>query len=303
MIEVGSYFLHGERRVMKTRWFTPWLCILPAVILVTIFLAYPTVRTIQLSFYDRQGRNFVGLNNYWYIFRHKSTLLAIRNNLLWMTVFPSISVILGLIVAILADRVSYEKVIKGIVFMPMAISFVGAGVIWKFVYAYKPKEVSQIGLLNAIVVACGGQPIAWLSQRPWINNLCLIIIGIWIWTGFCVVIFSAAYRNISKEIIEAARIDGANEWQAFWRVILPQLKPTIAAVMTTLMVFALKVFDIVYVTTNGLFDTEVLVNRMYKEMFLYHNVGRACAIAVVLFIASVLILGYNIRSRFVRKGG
>lgn len=287
---------------MRTRWFTPWSCILPAVILVTFFLVYPTVRTIQLSLYDRQSSNFVGLNNYWHIFSHKSSLLAMRNNLLWMTVFPSTSVILGLIIAILADRVRYEKIIKGVVFMPMAISFVGAGVIWKFMYAYRAKEVSQVGLLNAIVVACGGQPIAWLSQRPWINNFCLIVIGIWIWTGFCVVIFSAAYKNLSREIVEAARIDGANEWQIFWKVVLPQLKPTIVAVMTTLMVFALKVFDIVYVTTNGLFDTEVLVNRMYKEMFLYRNVGRACAIAVVLFVTSVLLLGYNIRYRLTRRG-
>ena len=287
---------------MRTKRFVPWLYILPATILITFYLVYPTIHTFYLSFFDRGSKYFVGLSNYKYVFTNRMTLLAIRNNLLWMILFPLTTVILGLLIAILVDRVRYEKFAKSIIFMPMAISFVGAGVIWKFIYAYRAMEVSQIGLLNALVVAFGGQPIAWLSQRPWINNLCLIVIGVWIWTGFCTVVFSAAYKNLSRELLEAARIDGANEWQTFWRIVLPQLKPTIAVVTTTMMVFALKVFDIVYVITNGLFDTEVLANRMYKEMFLYRNIGRACVIATILFITSVLILGFNVRYRYAKGG-
>ena len=279
---------------MKTRRFVPWLYILPASILVAFFLVYPTARTFYLSLLNKRSLKYVGLDNYDFILTSQTTRIALQNNLLWILLFPLFTVALGLLLAVLADKVRYEKILKSIIFMPMAISFVGAGVIWKFVYSYQAIEVSQTGLLNAIVVALGGEPVGWLNERPWINNFCLLFIGVWIWTGFCMTVFSAAYKNLPIEIIEAARIDGAGDWPLFWRVILPMLRPTISVVTVTMMVFALKVFDIIYVTTNGLFDTEVLANRMYKELFLYRNKGRASAIATILFVTSVLILGFSV---------
>src|SRR5690606_5390477 len=161
----------------------------------------------------------------------------------------------------------YEAAAKSIIFLPMAISFAGAGVIWRFMYTYRPADAPQIGLLNQIMVWLGREPVGWLIERPWVNNFALIAVGVWIWTGFCMVILSAAYKGIPKELLESARIDGANEWQVFWGISYPSIKPTIAVVATTMIINVLKVFDIVYVMTNGSFDTEVIANRMYKEMF------------------------------------
>jgi alpha-glucoside transport system permease protein len=197
--------------------------------------------------------------------------------------------------AVLLDRVRYEKVVKSIIFIPAAISMVGAAVIWKFVYAYRPVDLSQIGVINGLMVAFGRAPVGWLIERPWINNLALIVVGIWIWTGFCMVIFSAAYKNIPADLIEAARTDGANEWQILWKIILPLMTTTIAVVATTMIVQVLKIFDIVFVMTNGAYDTEVIANRMYKEMFNFFNYGRASAIAVVLLLLITPILIFNIR--------
>jgi len=267
---------------------------LPASVLIAFFLLYPTLRTFYLSFFDKRSIEYVGLENYSFLLTSATTRVAIRNNLLWMVVFPLTTISLGLVLAVLADKVAYERVVKSIIFMPMAISFVGAGVVWKFVYAYRATEVAQTGLLNAIVVALGGEPVGWLLQRPWLNNLCLVVIGVWIWTGFCMTAFSAAYKNIPVEIIEAARMDGATEWQLFWRITVPALKATISVMTVTMMVFALKVFDIIYVTTNGLYDTEVMANRMYKEMFLYRSKGRASAIAIFLLVTSVIIMSSNV---------
>lgn len=279
---------------MRTRRLTPWFYILPASVLIAFFLLYPTLRTFYLSFFDKRSIEYVGLENYSFLLTSATTRVAIRNNLLWMVVFPLTTISLGLVLAVLADKVAYERVVKSIIFMPMAISFVGAGVVWKFVYAYRATEVAQTGLLNAIVVALGGEPVGWLLQRPWLNNLCLVVIGVWIWTGFCMTAFSAAYKNIPIEIIEAARMDGATEWQLFWRITVPALKATISVMTVTMMVFALKIFDIIYVTTNGLYDTEVMANRMYKEMFLYRSKGRASAIAIFLLVTSVIIMSSNV---------
>jgi len=278
---------------LRTGRLQPWLYIGLALVLVSFFLIYPSIHTIFLSF-TRSGE-FSGIRNYIYIFTNNTMLTALRNNLLWVVVATAFTVAFGLILAVLLDRVRYESVIKSIVFLPMAISFVGASVIWKFIYAYRPAGTDQIGLFNAIITALGGKPIGWLIERPWINNFCLIMVWIWIWTGFCMVILSAAYKNIPKELLEAARIDGASEWQVFWKVILPLLKTTIAVAATTMMVFVLKIFDIVYVMTNGNFSTEVIANRMYKEMFHFRNFGKASAIAVVLFVLIVPMMLINIR--------
>jgi len=285
---------------LPTRRWVPWAYAGPALLLLAFFLVYPAIDTIRLSFLDRGGDVFVGLENYAYVFTNSTMLTAFRNNALWVGVFTLFTVSFGLLFAVLLDRVRYERIIKSIVFIPMAISMVGAGTIWKFVYAYRPASASQIGLLNAIIVGLGGEPVGWLIERPWVNNFCLIIVGIWMWTGFCMVVLSAAYKNIPRQLLEAARIDGATEWQAFWRVIFPLLRPTVAVVTTTMIVFVLKIFDIVYVMTNGNFSTEVLANRMYKEQFSFSNYGLASAIAVVLLILIIPMMIVNIR-RFRRQ--
>jgi alpha-glucoside transport system permease protein len=272
-----------------------WLYLAPALLMLGIFLVYPTVHTVIISFSGPRSNEFVGLANYQRALTAKPMLIAFRNNAIWLVVFTAVTVSLGLLLAVLLDRVRYEVIAKSIVFLPMAISFVGAGVIWKFVYAYRPAGTPQIGFLNGIVNALGLQPVGWLIERPWINNLALIAVGIWVWTGFCMVILSAAYKGIPKEMIEAARIDGANEWQVFRYVTTPFLKSTIAVVTTTMIVFVLKVFDIVYVMTNGAYDTEVVANRMIKEMFLFRNYGLASAIAVILFLAILPAVVVNIR--------
>lgn len=280
---------------MRTGRLTPWLYVSPVLFLLGLFLLYPSIETFRLSLFGPSSKNFVGFANYIYSFTNPVMVTAFRNNALWVVVFTTFTVGFGLILAVLLDRVRYEKIIKSIVFIPMAISFVGAGVIWKFVYAYRPAGAPQIGLLNEIVTLFGGRPVGWLIDRPWVNNLCLIVVGIWVWTGFCMVVLSAAYKNIPRELMEAARIDGATEWQVFWKVTLPLLKPTVAVVGTTMIVFVLKVFDIVYVMTNGNYSTEVIANRMYKEMFMWSDYGHASAIAIVLLLLIIPMIIISIR--------
>ncbi len=281
---------------MRSRYpWIPWLYLAPALLILAAYLVYPTLATVYYSFFDARITRYVGLANYRWVLTSKAMHLAFRNNLLWIGVFTSLTVFLGLILAVMADRVRYESVIKSAIFLPMAISFVGAGVIWLFVYAYRPANAPQIGVLNAIRVGWFHQdPVGWLTTRP-INNFALIAVGVWIWTGFNMVILSAAYKGIPRELLEAARVDGANEWQIFWKIILPLMKPTLAVVTTTMIINVLKVFDIVYVMTNGNYGTEVIANRMYKEMFHFRHFGRASAIAVVLLLAIVPVMLVNIR--------
>ena len=280
---------------MRTKKIIPWLYLSPALAVLGFFLIYPSCHTFYLSFFDRTSTKFVGLSNYIYVFSNRVMITAFRNNALWVAVFTALTVFLGLVFAVLFDRVRYEVVVKSIVFMPMAISFVSASVIWKFVYAYKPAGVAQIGILNAFLARFGISPVAWLIQRPWINNLCLVVVGVWVWTGFCMVVFSASYKSIPKQLLEAARVDGAGEWRIFWSVIFPLLIPTLSVLATTMIVFVLKVFDIVYVMTNGNFATEVIANRMYKEMFQFRNFGRSSAIAVALLLLVTPVMLLNLR--------
>lgn len=267
----------------------------PAVLVLFLILIFPVVRTLIFSFMGASGETFMGLKNYIYSFTNRTMLIAFRNNLLWLIFFTAGTVGLGLTLAVLSDRIKYEKIAKSIIFMPMAVSFVGAGVIWKFIYTYRPPGAEQIGLLNKIMIMFGGEPKGWLTTSPWMNNLSLIFVGIWIWTGFCMVILSAAYKGIPRDLLDSARVDGANEWQTFWYIILPWMKSTIAVVATTMVVNVLKIFDIVYVMTNGNYETEVIANRMYKEMFQYRNYGRASAIAVILFLCVIPVIAMNIK--------
>lgn len=285
---------------MQTRKSTPWLYLTPALVMLGFFLVYPSLHTFYLSLFDKNSQTFVGIGNYAYAFTNRVMLTSFRNNALWVAVFTSITVFLGLVLAVLLDRVRYEVVVKSIIFMPMAVSFVSASVIWKFVYAFRPAQSSQIGVLNAVLRAFGQPPLPWLIERPWINNLCLIVVGIWVWTGFCLVVLSASYKSIPKQFLEAARVDGAGEWKIFWKVILPLLMPTVTVLATTMAIFVLKVFDIIYVMTNGNFGTEVIANRMYKEMFQFRNFGRSSAIAVVLLLFVLPMMLLNLR-RFRRE--
>lgn len=274
----------------------PWFWIIPAFSLLVVFLIYPVINTVILSFKNADSTEFIGIKNYIYVFTNSTMLIALRNNLLWLVIFTLFTVTLGLFIAVLTDRVKYESVAKAFIFMPMAISFVAAGVIWKFMYEYRPKGSPQIGTLNAILTATlpGFNPKAWLFD-PSINNFALIAVGIWIWTGFCMVILSAGLKGIPDSVIEAAKIDGAGEWRIFWRIIIPLMKSTITVVATTMVINVLKVFDIVYVMTNGNLNTEVIANRMYKEMFSFRDFGRASAIATILLLAITPMMLINIK--------
>jgi len=272
----------------------PWLWIGPAVVLLTIYLVYPSIYTSVLSFFNANSTKPVGFENFKYVFTNHLTLIAMRNNALWLVLLTGFTVVFGLILAVLFDRVRYESVAKALIFIPMAISFTAASVIWKLQYDYRPPAVPQTGTLNGIVVQFGGQPIPWLVNQT-TNNPALIIVGIWVWTGFALVILSAGLKSIPQEIIEAARVDGANEWQILFRVTIPMMGSTIAVVATTMIIFALKAFDIVYVLTNGNFGTDVIANLMYKEMFNFNDFGKASAIAVVLLLAIVPVMLINIR--------
>ncbi|MEB3192164.1 MAG: sugar ABC transporter permease [Snowella sp.] len=272
----------------------PWVYVAPALLFLSAYLILPTLQTIYLSFFDGRSQNFIGLQNYAFAVTDPSMLTAFKNNLLWLVLVTGVSVSLGLIIAVLVDKVRYEAIAKSVIFLPMAISFVGASVIWKFVYAYKPAGDDQIGLLNAIVTGLGFEPVGWLVERS-VNNFALIAIMIWLYTGFCMVILSAAVKGIPNDVIEAAKIDGANSWQIFWRITIPMIRSTILVVSTTVVILVLKVFDIVFVMTGGNQGTEVIASRMIKEMFNYRNFGRGSAIAVILLILIIPVMITNIR--------
>ncbi|MDW7991414.1 MAG: sugar ABC transporter permease [Anaerolineae bacterium] len=291
---LGMDFLVGRlppRLQPKVR---PWAYVGPALLILGFYLVYPTLNTLYLSFLDARSERFVGLQNYLWTLTSSEMHVAFRNNLLWIVLMTTFSVGLGLVIAVLVDRVRYEPIAKSVIFLPVAISFVGASVIWRFVYAYKPANVPQIGLLNAVIVALGGEPVGWLVDTS-VNNFALIAVGVWLQTGFCMVILSAALKAIPREILEAARVDGASEWRIFWQITVPMISSTIAVVATTVVINALKAFDIVFVMTNGTRGTEVIANRMYKEMFSFLNFGRASAIAVILLLAIVPVMAANIR--------
>jgi alpha-glucoside transport system permease protein len=272
----------------------PWLWIAPAILFVAIFLLYPVINTIWLSLLNFDSSAFAGLTNYRRIFTDPRMLLVLRNNLLWLVVGTVATVFLGLVIAVLVDRVRIESIAKSAIFIPMAISFVGAGVIWRFVYQYAPPGQAQTGLLNAFVTNFGVQPQAWLIN-PTINNFALITVYVWMWTGFCMVILSAALKGVPAEILEAARVDGASEVRIFFRIIVPMIAPTIAVVATTMIINLLKIFDIVYVMTGGNFRTNVVAVEYYQQQFNFGNFGLSSALAVLLLIAIIPIMLYNIR--------
>jgi len=271
-----------------------FIFIAPALIVFIIFILYPVLETLRLSFYDKYGRDFVGLNNYFWAFKDQELRRGLLNNLGWLFVVPTLSTAFGLIIANLADRIWWGTFAKSIIFMPMAISFVGAGVIWKFIYDYRGPGDEQIGLLNAIIVSFGFEPQAWITIPIW-NNLFLMAIMIWIQTGLALVIFSAALRGIPKETLEAAKIDGASEFRTFISIIIPYLAPTILVIWTIITIVVLKIFDIVLAMTNGQWQTEVLANLMFDWMFRGGgDSGRGSVLAIFIMIGVIPIMALNI---------
>jgi len=285
----------GLVSLLQPKWrdrILPWVFAGPALVLLAVFLVYPAAGTIYRSFTDNHGQ--FTLANFAVMVEPEFTQI-LRNNAIWLIVGTGGSVLLGLIFAGLFDRVRREALAKTLVFLPLAISLVGASVIWGFVYAWQPAGQPQIGLLNAIVVGLGGEPIPWLTTSP-INVFCEIVIMIWLQTGFAMVVFSAAIKGVSGEIIEAARLDGASERQLFLRVIVPMIRGSIITVATTIAIVTLKIFDIVYVTTGGRFNDDVVANRMFHEIFQFFDDGRGAALATLLFIAVLPVMYINLRN-------
>ncbi len=291
-------------KIMKQGRLAPWLYLFPALILMTVFIIYPTIGTIRLSLLDATSTHSAAttclpdqpcwgiFENYRYALTNPAMLLALRNNALWLLLMVPGTIAGGLFFALLADRVPYENVAKSIIFMPTAISFIGAGIIWRFVYDVESGGGPQIGLLNAIIVGLGGKPVTWLSD-PSINNISLMLVGVWLWAGFCMTILSAAIKGVQSEILEASRVDGANEWQVFWQIMFPTILPTIVVVTTTMAIIILKIFDVVFVMTDGNFGTEVIANRMFA--LIVTNAGQSTAIAVILILLTIPIMIFNVR--------
>jgi alpha-glucoside transport system permease protein len=283
----------------------PWMYLLPALIVMTTFIIFPGLNTGYLSFRNQTDTDWATaacvpnqpcwgiFENFRYALTSPLMQTAFINNLVWIVVMVSGTVILGLLIATLANLVRYEALAKAIIFLPMAISFVGAGVIWEFVYDYGTSG-TQIGLLNAFITSLGAKPVSWLTE-PQINTLSLIVVGIWMWTGFCMTILAAAIKSVPAELLEAARVDGANEWRVFRKVTIPTILPTITVVITVMIINVLKIFDIVYVMTGGNYGTEVIANRMYLEMYSANQVGHAAAIAVILILVLIPAMIMNIR--------
>jgi alpha-glucoside transport system permease protein len=290
-------------RVLGERWkprIRPWLWLAPALAFLGLFLVYPTIGTVIRSFQGKAALTanpkFVGWANYAWFFGSGDALSALFNNLLWLVFLTLGAVGIGLLIAVLVDRVRYESIAKSVIFLPLAISMVAAAVIWKFMYDFQAPGSTQIGTLNAALGVGCIAPVAWLQTPDFrLNTFALIAVMTWMWTGFAMVIISAALKGINPELLEAARVDGANEWHVFRRIVFPLLLPTLAVVSTTMIITALKAFDIVYTMTSGNLDTDVMANLMIKEMFQVGDLGRAGAIAVVLLLAIVPIMAFNIR--------
>ncbi len=274
-----------------------WLWIGPAVLFAVIFLVYPVFSTLVTSFENQNSTKFVGFKNFQEIFSDSSLLEVLRNNILWLILATAGTVFLGLIIAVLVDRVRIESFVKSTIFIPMALSMTAAAVIWRFVYVYEPPGQPQIGLLNAIITGFGGLPQGFTEDphNVLLNNILLMVAYVWMWTGFCMVILSAALKSIPTEILEAARVDGATELSIFFRITMPMITPTIAVVATTMLINILKIFDIVYVMTGGDFGTNVVAVEFYQQFFNFNDFGVGSALAVLLLVAIIPIMAFNIR--------
>lgn len=272
----------------------PFVFVGPAIAILTFYLLIPTVLTAWGSLFDANGTKFVGADNYVYSFTNPEMVTAIRNNVLWLIFGTVFSTGLGLAIAVLVERSRLDRLAKTLIFLPMAISFVGASVIWRFVFSYQPAGQPQVGLLNAILGTFGIAPISWLTSEP-LNSLLLIIILIWGQTGYAMVIIAAALKGVPDEMLEAGRIDGASEWQIFGKIIVPTIWPTIVTVATTIAILTLKIYDIVTAMTGGNFNTQVIATLMWKQAFTFFDAGRGSALAIILLVAVTPVIWYNLR--------
>jgi alpha-glucoside transport system permease protein len=292
LLFLGLAGLAGTLRPVWRDRILPWIFVGPALILLATFLLYPGVATFARSFFDNKGA--LTLDNYG-IMTSPDMIEILRNNIIWLIVAAGGSVLIGLFIAGLFDRIRREALAKTLIFLPLAISLIGASVIWGFMYAWEPAGQPQIGLLNAMVVAAGGKAVPFFTTTP-LNIMAEIVIMIWLQTGFAMVVLSAAIKGVSSEILEAARLDGANERQLFLRVIVPSIRGSIVTVTTTIAIVTLKIFDIIYVTTGGRFGDDVVANRMFHEMFQFFNDGHAAALATLLFVAVLPVMYLNLRN-------
>ena len=293
---IYALFLIGSRASVKWQgWLRYGVFLGPALLLLVVGLIYPALRTIWMSFMDKRSESFIGFDNYIWAFTIPEIQIVLRNTVLWVIFVPIVSTLIGLAIAYMTDRMKRAAVVKSLIFMPMAISFVGASVIWGFMYNFEPNEDKvEIGLLNAILRGVGIEPRNFLLEAPG-NTFFLIAVLIWIQTGFAMVILSAAMKNVPDEIVEAAMLDGASNWRRFIRVTLPMIRGTVVVVLTTITIGTLKVFDIVRTMTGGNFQTNVIANEMYAQSFRQLNYGQGSALAVILFLGVVPIIWYNVR--------
>jgi len=295
------WLLNKAAELLPSRWerrLKPYLIILPAYLAITVYLLYPAVVTVINSFKDKASREWVGLDNYTSLLANSGFRSTVFNTILWVVFVPTITIVVGLAVAALADRLRArgEKFVKTMIFLPMAISMVGAATVWRFVYAYQPPGQPQTGLLNAVWTAGGADPVPWLQTSTFrLNTMLLMVILLWSQVGYAMVLLSAAVKAVPGETLEAARIDGANERQVFFRVIVPQIKGTIVTVGVTVTIMVMKIFDIVYVNTNGQFNTNVVANEFINQLTTNFNYGAASAIVVMLMVAVIPIMIYQVR--------
>lgn len=284
---------HWEDRIK------PYLYILPAYAALVFYLVYPAVQTVVFSFANAQSTAWVGFDNYTRLLQSRGFQDTLFNTLLWMAVVPALTVVLGLAMAVLADRLNptWENTSKTIIFLPMAISFVGAGTVWGLIYNYRPEGREQIGLQNAIVTALGFDPVAWLQVSDFrLNSFLLMMMLLWAQTGFSMVLLSAAVKGVPEDTLEAARIDGANERAIFFQVVVPQIWGSVITVYVTTLIGVMKIFDIVYVMTNGQANTNVIGNEFFNQLFTNFNNGAAAAIVVLLMLATIPIMAYQVRN-------
>ncbi|HEU4491411.1 MAG TPA: sugar ABC transporter permease [Jiangellales bacterium] len=296
-VVVMSLILLAVDRARGVRnWMVALAFLAPMGLMLVFGLIYPGLRTIRESFFDRTSTNYVGFENYTTLFTEDIFQIVLRNTAIWVFIVPIVSTLIGLVYAVLVDRTRFEALAKGLIFLPMAISMVGASIIWKFVYEYRPDQegVEQIGLANQLLVWAGREPYQFLITSP-LNTFFLIVVMIWIQSGFAMTVLSAAIKAIPDDIVEAARIDGVSGVGMFRYVTVPSIRPALVVVVTTIAIGTLKIFDIVRTMTGGNFNTSVVANEFYTQSFRQFNVGLGAALAVVLFVLVIPIVVYNVR--------
>ncbi|HEY8721583.1 sugar ABC transporter permease [Pengzhenrongella sp.] len=295
------WILNKLAESLNARWearVKPWMFAGPAILAISVYLIYPAVVTIEYSFANADSTAYIGFQNYIDLFTDNGFLSVLFNNVLWILLVPALTVVLGLGVAVLADRLrpQGEKAAKTVIFLPMAISMVGAATIWRTIYDYQPAGTPQTGMLNAIRALFDQAPVFWYGESTLhFNSLLLMIILIWTMVGYSMVLLSSAIKSVPEDTVEAGRVDGAGERRIFFSIIVPQIWPTVITVFITALIGVMKVFDVVYVTTNGAYNTDVIVRRFYDELYTQGNSGYASAIVVILVIAITPVLVYQVR--------